>query len=117
MARISLISNIGMKAAIIAAVDSILSYVRARESEMIELTRALVKCESPSGDRAALDRFVELVADTMAPLASVRKLPGGDYGKHLICDLRLSKRGKRATGKEGRGTSGQILVLGHSDTV
>jgi glutamate carboxypeptidase len=84
---------------------------------MIELTRKLVECESPSGDRAALDRFVELVADTMAPLASIRKLPGGDYGKHLVCDLRLPRRGKRARGKQGRGASGQILVLGHSDTV
>jgi glutamate carboxypeptidase len=107
-----LISNIGMKAAIIAAVDSVLSLVRARESEMIELTRALVECESPTGDGAALDRFVELIADTMAPLAAVRKVPGGAYGKHLVCDLRWP--GRR---KPGRDKPNSILVLGHSDTV
>jgi glutamate carboxypeptidase len=96
-----------MKAAIIAAVDSILSYVRARESEMIELTRALVECESPSDDVAAVDRFVELMADTMAPLGAVRRVSGGSYGKHLVCEVRLP----------GRKKEGRILALGHSDTV
>jgi glutamate carboxypeptidase len=105
-----------MKAAIIAAVDSVLSWVRARESEMIELTRALVQCESPTGDRTAVDRFVELMADTMAPLGPVRKLPGGAYGKHLVCDVRLPRR-RKDRGKPRGGTPGQILVLGHSDTV
>jgi len=84
-----------------------LSYVRARESEMIELTRALVECESPSDDRAAVDRFGELMADTMAPLGAVRRLPGGAYGKHLVCDVRLP----------GRRKPGRILALGHADTV
>lgn len=83
---------------------------------MIELTRELVECESPTGDRTALDRFVELVADTMAPLATVRKMPGGAYGKHLVCDVRLPRARKRF-GQAGRNTPGQILVLGHSDTV
>jgi glutamate carboxypeptidase len=83
---------------------------------MIELTRELVECESPTGDRMALDRFVELVADTMAPLAAVRKMPGGAYGKHLVCDVRLP-RGRKGFGKAGRSAAGQILVLGHSDTV
>jgi glutamate carboxypeptidase len=112
MARISLISKIDMKADIIAAVDSVLSYVRGRESEMIELTRELVECETPSGDRAAIDRFVDLMADTMAPVAAIRRLAGGAYGKHLVCDVRLPRRRKLT-----RGTPGQILALGHSDTV
>jgi glutamate carboxypeptidase len=96
-----------MKAVIIAAVDSILSYVRGRESEMIELTRELVECESPTGDQAAVDRFGELMADTLTPLGAVRRLPGGVYGKHLVCDVRLP----------GRRKPGRILALGHSDTV
>jgi glutamate carboxypeptidase len=78
---------------------------------MIELARELVECESPTGDRAALDRFVDLMADTMAPLAAVRKPAGGPYGKHLVCDIRLPRR------RKPRDKPAQILVLGHSDTV
>jgi len=74
---------------------------------MIELTRALVECESPSDDVAAVDRFVELMADTMAPLGAVRRVSGGSYGKHLVCEVRLP----------GRKKEGRILALGHSDTV
>jgi glutamate carboxypeptidase len=79
---------------------------------MIGLTRALVECESPSGDRAAVDRFVELMADTMAPLAAVRRPSGGVYGRHLVCDVRLPRQRK-----SGRDKPAHILVLGHSDTV
>jgi glutamate carboxypeptidase len=97
-----------MKAAIIAAVDPILSYTRACESEIINLTRDFVEQESPSGERAAVDRFVELVADTLAPFGSVRTCPGGDYGHHLVFDARFP-------GKKTK--PGMLLVLGHSDTV
>jgi glutamate carboxypeptidase len=91
-----------MKAVIIAAVDSILSFVRARESEMIAMIRQFVECESPSDDAAAIGRFVELLSDTVAPSAKVRRV-----GTHLVCEMRLP----------GRRKSGRILVLGHSDTV
>jgi len=62
-----------------------------------------VECESPSDDPAALGRFVELVSDTVAPIAAVKKFPG----HHLVCEMKLP----------GRKKSGQILALGHSDTV
>jgi glutamate carboxypeptidase len=68
---------------------------------------AFVEVESPSDDRAAVGRFVDLVADTLAPLGRVRKHPGGKFGPHLTCEVRLP----------GRGKNGQVLVLGHSDTV
>jgi glutamate carboxypeptidase len=97
-----------MKAAIIAAVDPILSYTRACESEFIKLTRDFVEQESPSGERASIDRFVELVADTLMPFGSVRTCPAGDYGRHLVFDARLP--GKKTN-------PGSLLVLGHSDTV
>jgi glutamate carboxypeptidase len=97
-----------MKAAIIAAVDSILYYLQARESEMIRLTRQFVECESPSRDRAAVNRLVELAADTLAPLSAIRRHPGGDYGDHLVCDV-------RTPGPTNGPNS--VLVLGHTDTV
>ena len=48
------------------AVDSILSFARAHEAEMVAAIRRFVECESPSDDAAAVSRFVELVSDTLA---------------------------------------------------
>jgi glutamate carboxypeptidase len=88
-------------------VDSILSFVQARESEIVALIRQFVECESPSDDPAAVNRFVDLVSDTVAPFARVKILPGGKFGKLLVCEMDLP----------GRAKSGQALALGHSDTV
>jgi glutamate carboxypeptidase len=88
-------------------VDTILSYLRARQPEMIALCRELVECESPSHEPAAVARFAGLVADKIAGEARVRTLPGGRFGPHLQCEFDLP----------GGGKDGQILVLGHSDTV
>jgi glutamate carboxypeptidase len=74
---------------------------------MAALIRQFVECESPSDHPAAVNRFVELVSDTLAPMARVKTHAGGRFGRHLVCDVRLP----------GRKKSGQILVLGHADTV
>jgi len=74
---------------------------------MIALIRRFVECESPSDDPAAVNRFVDLVSDTVAPFADVHTYPGGQFGKHLACELRLP----------GRKKTGRVLALGHSDTV
>ena len=93
--------------AIMSAVDSILSYLRGRHPEIVDLIRRFVEAESPSGDAAAVSRFVDLVADTLAPMADVRTLPAGNFGKHLVAEMKLP----------GRKPRGRILVLGHADTV
>jgi len=74
---------------------------------MVALIRRFVECESPSDAPAAVNRFVELVSDTLAPIARLRTHPGGAFGKHLVAELQLP----------GRKKNGQILALGHSDTV
>ena len=74
---------------------------------MIALIRRFVECESPSDDPSAVNRFVELVSDTVSPFAAVRAFPGGSFGRHLVCEMRLP----------GKRKSGRILALGHSDTV
>jgi glutamate carboxypeptidase len=107
MAWISLTSKTGMDAVIITAVDPILAYLRAKQPEIVALTGQLVQCESPSDDPAAVNRLVELVSDAFAPCARVRTFPGGKFGKHLVCEFQLP----------GRKKSGQILALGHTDTV
>jgi glutamate carboxypeptidase len=96
-----------MDAVIITAVDPILAYLRAKQPEIVALTGQLVQCESPSDDPAAVNRLVELVSDAFAPSARVRTFPGGKFGKHLVCEFQLP----------GRKKSGQILALGHTDTV
>jgi glutamate carboxypeptidase len=96
-----------MDAVIITAVDRILAYLRAKQPKIVALTRQLVECESPSDDAVAVGRFVELVSEAVAPWARVKTFPGGKFGKHLVCEFRLP----------GRKKSGQILALGHTDTV
>jgi glutamate carboxypeptidase len=92
---------------IISAVDSILSQIEGRKQEIIALIRQFVECESPSDDPAAVNRFVELVSDTVAGFARVKTLPGGKFGRQLVAEMSLP----------GRRKAGQLLALGHSDTV
>jgi len=88
-------------------VDSILSHVRAHTPELVALIGRMVECESPSDDAAAVTRFVDLVAGAIGSLARVRTVPGGRFGRHLVAEMTLP----------GRRKTGQILALGHSDTV
>ena len=87
--------------------DSILDYIQKRQPALIALLKQFVECESPSDDPAAVNRFVALVSDTVSPYARVKTHPGGKFGKHLVCELKLP----------GRKKAGQVLALGHSDTV
>jgi glutamate carboxypeptidase len=70
------------------------------------MLRELVECESPSDDPLAVNRLVELLSDLVSPYAKLKTVPGGRYGKHLLCEFPVGKRG-----------GGQALVLSHSDTV
>ena len=63
----------------------------------------MVECESPSDDQEALDRFVSLMSDVIAPMAKIRIFPHG----HLRAEFHLPGTKKK----------GQIMALGHSDTV
>lgn len=87
--------------------DSILQWTQSKQSESIELIRQFVEAESPSDDAAAVNRFVELAADTLAPMAAVRRLPATGFGDHLLAEITLP----------GARKEGQVLALGHSDTV
>jgi glutamate carboxypeptidase len=88
-------------------VDPILCYASSKQEEIIALIRRMVECESPSDSPAAVDRFVDLVAEEIAGLAAVKTHRGGRFGRHLVADFKLP----------GRKKDGRILVLGHSDTV
>jgi glutamate carboxypeptidase len=87
--------------------DALLRFARQKQDEIIVLIRELVECESPSDDAASINRLVDVLAERTNEIARVRTHAGGRFGKHLRCEFLLP----------GRGKSGQILALGHSDTV
>ena len=87
--------------------DSLLAHAQTHASEIAALIRRFVECESPSDSPDAVNRFVELVSDTIAPFAAVKTVSGGRFGKHLVAEMKLP----------GRKKSGQVMALGHSDTV
>jgi glutamate carboxypeptidase len=86
----------------------LLEWLRPREAAMTQLLRQFVRAESPSFDKAAVDGFGRIIAAEWrrrgARVTLVRQRERGD---HLRAEW--NPRGKQA--------SGQILVLGHLDTV
>ena len=87
--------------------DPILLWARSKQKEIIAFLQELVECESPSDDPAAITRFTEMFADRVCGLGKIRIFKGGSQGPHLQLEAELPG-GKR---------KGQILALGHSDTV
>jgi glutamate carboxypeptidase len=96
-----------MEVAIITAVDPILFEARSRQKQIVALIREMVECESPSDDPAAVNRFVDLLADVAPSFARVKTVPGGRFARHVLYEFDLF----------GKKKQGQILALGHSDTV
>ena len=88
--------------------DLLLRYARQKQSEIVALIREFVECESPSDHPASVNRFADLLAERVKDMARVRAYPGGNAcGKHIRCEFALP----------GAKKQGQILALGHSDTV
>jgi glutamate carboxypeptidase len=86
----------------------VLAFAHAKQSRIVALIREFVECESPSDNPAAVNRFVDLVASKVADQAKVRTFSGGQFGRHLRCEFVLPGPRRK---------HGQILALGHSDTV
>jgi glutamate carboxypeptidase len=80
--------------------------VRGAEPRLRARLRELVEIESPSDNRAAVNRAADCVVDWARKLGvEVRRHPGGSYGD--VVELRF-----------GAAASGQpVLMLGHLDTV
>jgi glutamate carboxypeptidase len=87
---------------------SLLDWLRPRERAMMRLLGQFVRAESPSFDKAAVDRFGRIVATEWKKRGAAVTL------------LRQRERGDLVRAEwrpRGKGTSAQILVLGHLDTV
>jgi glutamate carboxypeptidase len=85
----------------------VLELARAKQKELVAFLREMVECESPSDDPAAVNRFLDLVASRLTGVGKLKTFPGGRFGKHLRCEFTLP----------GKKKDGQLLALGHSDTV
>jgi glutamate carboxypeptidase len=87
---------------------ALLSEARSRRKEIVKLLGGFVRCESPSHEKAAVDRLGRMVAhEWQRRGASVRILRQAQRGNHVRAELRTEQ--SRA--------AGQILILGHLDTV
>jgi glutamate carboxypeptidase len=74
------------------------------EPQIVRLSRELVAEESPSTDRAALERCAMVLAARLGEAgASVERIDGGSTAAHVLA--------------EWRGDGPQVLLVGHFDTV
>ena len=69
------------------AVDPILCFAQAHQAEMVAMLREFVECESPSDDAAAVNRFVDLVADTVAGYAKVKTVRSAKFGRAMMAEM------------------------------
>ena len=97
--------------AIDTAAERRLQYFEERLPEIVETTRQLVEIESPSDNKAAVDRLGKVLADKFSALGGdVRFHRAEKFGDHLQVDFPA----KTTSAKSGRGP---LLLLGHFDTV
>ena len=83
---------------------SLRDFCRANQDWLLETTESLVAIESPTTDKAAVDRCGAALASRLEAIGGrVSRLPRTDRGDHLLAEF-------------GCGAS-QILLLGHFDTV
>ncbi len=87
---------------------ALLAGARRQERSLIRLTRELVECESPSDQKAAVDRCAALLADRCAAIGGKTKL----HRQKQFGDLLEVRFRPPARARQGR-----ILLLGHLDTV
>lgn len=90
---------------------ALLHELKGREKEMVRLLGQFVRCESPSHDKSAVDAMGQAVAEGWRQRgAKVRILRQAKRGNHVRAEIWLGE-GRAANAR------GQILVLGHLDTV
>jgi glutamate carboxypeptidase len=83
-----------------------IAYFSDRRDQIVSTIRDLVEIESPSDNKAAVDRIGEAVAKKFSQLGgAVRVHPAKDFGNHLQVDF------------AGKSAAKPVLLLGHYDTV
>ena len=83
-----------------------LAYFAERRDEIVSTIRELVEIESPSDNKAAVDRIAEAIAHRFSQLGGeVRFHRAQDFGSHLQVNF------------AGNSAAKPVLLLGHYDTV
>lgn len=83
--------------------------LRQRQAATLALIRTLVEAESPSGDEAGSRAVVALIAQAASELkciSSIKRVDVPGFGQHIVI---------KAFPQQA--ASGQILLVGHTDTV
>jgi glutamate carboxypeptidase len=94
------------------SIISLRDFCRAQRDWVLDTTEALVRLESPTTDKAAVDRCGAELSRRLEGIGGrVTRLPRIDRGDHLLTEFSST-----SLGAGGRGTD-QILMLGHFDTV
>jgi glutamate carboxypeptidase len=88
---------------------ALLAGARRKEPALLDLIRKLVRMESPSDDKAAVDGCTALVAERAKALGGRVKL----HRQRGYGDVLEARFGPKSKG----GAAGRILLLGHLDTV
>lgn len=91
------------------AAQLIYELLKSRQVEIETFIRALVETESPSGDEAGSGAVVDLITDAARGISSVseiKRVDVPDFGQHVVIQAFTEHR-----------SQGQILVVGHTDTV
>src|SRR5688500_7040878 len=91
------------------AVQQIHELLTAKQVEIETFIRSLVETESPSGDEAGSRAVVDLLAEAARWIGCVSEIKRVDvpgFGQHLVIQAFAQQR-----------SEGQILVVGHTDTV
>ena len=91
------------------AAQQIHELLNSRQVEIETFIRALVETESPSGDAAGSYGVVNLISDMGGQIGCVdeiKRVDVPDFGQHLVIQAFAQRR-----------SEGQILVVGHTDTV
>jgi len=84
--------------------DPLLIWARRNQPALIAQIREFVECESPSDSPVELQRFMGLLIEAVSGMASTRFTGAGA----LICKFKLPGPRRK---------KGQVLALGHADTV
>ena len=83
---------------------SLLAYCERERGWAVDATEALVRLESPTPDKAAVDRCADELARRLAAIGGrVQRLPRAEAGDHVLAEFGCGPR--------------QVLMLGHLDTV
>src|SRR3981189_252050 len=83
--------------------DPLLRWARESQPALIKVIREFVECESPTDSPVGVKGFMDLLVASVSDIAACRL--GKD--RALVCRFKLPGRAKK----------GQLMALGHADTV